>query len=305
MGVMVGFSIMKVLFILVLALSFCASAFAQADFQEMLDAARAFDQAAADKGTKPAYLEFLADDSTIFRPGAVNGKEFWNSRKDSAAERLVRNISYTDIAANGLLGYTTGSWQLYPNGQKNPATKFGQYVTVWEKRGDKFRATLDIVITHDQMPISDTKAILPTNGIKDMNERGWSPADASMNFLRASMTNEELSGAYKKFAADDVRLLRDREPPIIGKKRVVEETRHYKSVSFPRKVALFQSADMAYTWNPCKFENSNEGTEEGNCLHIWKLRDKKWWIVLGVFAPIANEMKPQLKTKYKGKDTKQ
>jgi len=296
---------MRIFLISVLALSFCASAFAQSDYQEMLDAARAFDQAAAEKGTKPAYLAFLADDSTIFRPGAVNGKEFWNSRKDSAAERLVRNINYTDIAANGLLGYTTGGWQLFPDGKKQPATKFGQYVTVWEKRNGKFFATLDIIVNHDPMPMSDSNSIKPTDGVKDMNDRGWSPADASMNFLRDSMTNEELSGAYKKFAADDVRLLRDREPPIIGKKRVVDETKHYKSVAFPRKVALFQSADMAYTWNPCKFENSDEGFEEGNCLHIWKLRDKKWWIVLGVFAPTVNEMKPQLKTKYKGKNPKQ
>jgi hypothetical protein len=246
----------------------------------------------------------LADDAVIFRPGAVNGKEFWKLRADSPTERLVRKMSYTDIASNGLLGYTTGSWELYPQGQAKPATKFGQYVTVWEKRLGGFRPTLDIVITHDQIPGSDTKKIRPTDTVKELNEKGWSPADASMNFLRASMTNEELSGAYKRFAAEDVRLLRDREPPIVGKRDVVSETKNYKSVAFPTKVTLFQSADMAYTWNPCKFENSNEGTEEGNCLHVWKLRDKKWWIVLGVFAPATSDMKPTLKTKYKGKNPK-
>jgi hypothetical protein len=135
-----------------------------------------------------------------------------------------------------------------------------------------------------------------------LNEQGWSPADASMNFLRLSMSNYELSGAYKQFAAEDVRLLRDREPPILGKKKVVSETKHYVSVTFPRKVALYQAADMAYTWNECKFNNSDEGIIEGNCLHIWKLRDKKWWIVLGVFAPAPNDSKPVLKVKSKGKN---
>lgn len=296
---------MKTVFVSILTVFFCANIFAQSDFQEMLNAERSFDQAAAEKGTKPAYLAFLADDSVIFRPGAVNGKEFWKMREASPTERLVRNITYTDIASNGLLGYTTGGWELYPQGQTKPATKFGQYLTVWEKRPGGFRATLDIAVTHDQISVSDPKQITPTDSAKDLNERGWSPADASMNFLRASMTNEELSGAYKQFAAEDVRLLRDREPPIIGKKKVVSETKHYKSVSFPKKVTLFQSADMAYTWNPCKFENSNEGTEEGNCLHIWKLRDKKWWIVLGIFAPVTNETPPKLKSHYKGKNPKQ
>ena len=70
---------------------------------------------------------------------------------------------------------------------------------------------------------------------------------------------------------------------------------------FPRKYVLFQSADMAYTWNPCNFDNTSEGMVEGNCLHIWKLRKKKWWIVLGAFAPIPNMRKPELKTAPKKK----
>ena len=106
------------------------------------------------------------------------------------------------------------------------------------------------------------------------------------------MTNAKLGGAYDKFAADDVRILRDGAPPIIGKKLAVKAMDDYISVMFPRKYVLFQSTDMAYTWNPCNFDNSNEGMVEGNCLHIWKLRKKKWYIVLGVFAPIPNMRKP-------------
>jgi hypothetical protein len=127
-----------------------------------------------------------------------------------------------------------------------------------------------------------------------------------MDFLRTSMRGEGLSGAYAKFAADDVRLLRDGSPPIIGKKKVLAETTQYVAVEFPSKVALFQSADMAYTWNPCRFDNSDEGLAQGNCLHIWKLRNKKWRIVLGVFAAVPNETPPALRKrpkKGKGKVT--
>ena len=73
---------------------------------------------------------------------------------------------------------------------------------------------------------------------------------------------------------------------------MVSEMRRYKSVEFPKKVHLYESADMAYIWNPCEYENNDEGTIQGNCLHVWKLRDKKWWIVLGVFAPFPNEKPP-------------
>lgn len=295
---------MKKLYIPILTLLLCASVFPQSDFQQMFDTEKDFEQAVANKGTRAAFLEYLADDSVIFHPNAVDGREFWKTRQDSSRDRLVRRMTYSDIAANGLLGYTTGSWRLYAAKSDSPA-KFGQYVTVWEKKPDgKFRASVDIDTSHDEVSGADPKQILPTGIGKDMNERGWSPADASMNFLRMSMTNLALSGAYKQFAAEDVRLLRDREPPILGKKNVVSETKNYTSVAFPRKVALYQSADMAYTWNACKFNNSDEGIIEGNCLHIWKLRDKKWWIVLGVFAPAPNDAKPTLKVKSKGKNPK-
>jgi hypothetical protein len=156
---------------------------------------------------------------------------------------------------------------------------------------------LDISITHDKLTFAETDRAVLGGKSNDPNKRGWSPADASMNFLRLSMNGRGLADGYERYAADDVRLLIEQEPPIIGKKRVVSAMKDYISITFPRKVASFQSADMAYTWNPCQFDNNGEGTESGNCLHVWKLRNKKWWIVLGVFALVAKEVKPTLKTR--------
>jgi hypothetical protein len=168
---------------------------------------------------------------------------------------------------------------------------------MWEKQPDgTFRMTLDIAISHDKLPFTETDLPKPKQS-RDLNKRGWSPADASMSFLKLSMGSSSLGDAYKKFAADDIRLLRDRFPPVAGKKLVSAATRDFVSIKFPWKVALFQSADMAYTWNPCEFDNTGEGIVVGNCLHIWKLRNKKWWIVLGVIAVAPNDKPPALKTK--------
>ena len=265
----------------------------------MLDAEKAFQQAAADKGIKTAYLEVLTSDSIIFHPEAVNGREYWSNREDSPTLRLVRVPKFGDISSNGALGYTMGNWRLYQKGKSEAMAEFGQYVTVWERRGGKFFVSVDIGISHDKLPFAQTDRILRAEVSSDPNKRGWSPADASMNFLKMSMSEERLGAAYKKFAADDVRLLIEREPPILGKKRVVSEMKGYMSVEFPKKVALFQAADMAYTWNACQYANSNEGVEKGNCLHIWKLRKKKWVIVLGVFARVNIETAPTLKVRQK------
>ncbi len=284
---------------LVLILLFYTAAFPQADLQQMFAAEKAFVQAAADKGIKTAFLEVLASDSVIFHPEAVNGREYWSKRTDSPTSTLVRVPKFGDISYNGALGYTMGNWRSYPKGKSEAFADFGQYVTVWERRGDKFVATLDIGISHDKLPFSETDRVWRADKTRDPNKLGWSPADASMNFLKMSMSQSRLGAAYKQFADNDVRLLIEHEPPILGKKNVVKATNRYISVEFPKKVALFQAADMAYTWNACQYANSNEGTEQGNCLHIWKLREKKWRIVLGVFARVTSDKPPEIKLRTK------
>jgi ketosteroid isomerase-like protein len=268
------------------------------DVEPLVQAERSFEAIAGAQGIKKAYLDFLASDSTIFRPGPVNGQEFWKTSKDPASLLLSRNATYADVSSNGLMGYTTGNWRLYERGKSESFAKFGQYVTIWEKKPDgRWQATIDINISHDKLPFSETDRSLHKNQSRDANKREWSPADASMNFSRASMAPEALGGAFEQFAADDVRFLRDGVPPILGRNDVIKATRKYRSIRFPSKIALFQSADMAYTWNPCKFADSEEGIEEGNCLQIWKLRNKKWWIVLSIYAKVPNETPPVLKSR--------
>lgn len=272
------------------------TALGQMDLQPLAEAQRRFERSAFENGARSAFLQFMRDDAVIFQPGPTNGKQYWDSHPEDPTRLFVRNLVYSDIAASGLLGYTTGNWRVFQKGKSEGHARFGQYVTIWERApGGQFRISVDISISHEKMPFSQTDTPVRRKQSRDMNKRGWSPADASMNFFRASMSSQRLGGAYDKFAADEVRLLRDSAPPIIGKKHVVAEMNQYIAIEFPTKVTMFQSADMAYTWNPCQFDNSDEGKVEGNCLHIWKLRKKKWWIVLGVFAPVPNETVPVLK----------
>jgi len=290
-------------FILIVAILATATGIAaQPELQPLIEAQRSFGQSATDKGMKTAFLEVLKDDAIVFEPGPVNGKVYWEYQKPDPSTLLERTVTYSDIDANGLLGYTTGNWRTYQKGKSEGLAKFGQYVTIWERgQNGKFMASVDIAVSHDKLSFSETDKRILTKQKRDVNLRGWSPADTLTNFLRLSMTNARLGGAYDKFAADDVRILRDGAPPIIGKKTAVKAMDDYISVMFPRKYVLFQSTDMAYTWNPCNFDNSNEGMVEGNCLQIWKLRKKKWYIVLGVFAPIPNMRKPELKSAPKKK----
>jgi len=131
---------------LIFVLFFCIGARAQSELQQLFDTEKAFQRVAAEKGVRSAYLDFLADDAIIFRPDAVNGKEFWKAREDQAS-RVVRSTAYADISSNGMLGYTTGSWQMFLKNKAEALPQVGQFVTIWEKKPDgKYRASVDIGI---------------------------------------------------------------------------------------------------------------------------------------------------------------
>ncbi|MEO8650292.1 MAG: hypothetical protein ABI539_14090 [Acidobacteriota bacterium] len=289
---------MKKFAVSILGLLFYSAAFGQSDLQIMRDSESQLERIAVEQGPNKAFLQFLADDAVIFCPHAVRGREFWKTNSAPVGFTITRVSTFADISSTGMLGYTTGNWRMYPLSRKEDQAKFGEYVTIWEKKPDgRFLASLDIETRHDKLPFYQTDTAVSADDESDLNKRSLSPSDASMDFFRLSMTKKALSGAYDKFAAKDIRFLREGLPPIIGKKNVVKVTKEYVSLDFPQTTALFQSGDMAYIWNKCSYDKTGEGNEEGNCLHIWKLRDDKWWIVLGVFAGVPNTTPPVLKTK--------
>lgn len=288
---------MRKFFIAIFVFVFCTICFAQSDFQRLADSQKAMDIMAGNRGAKVAFLDYLAPDAVIFKPKATNGIGFWSKQPDALNEQVMRKLTVADISANGLLGYATGGWEMSPSGKRDSATKFGQYVTIWEKRPDnRFRVVLSVDIAHDEITDEKNRHVVAADDKRDANKRGWSVVDASMNFQRIAMSKDALSGAYDKFIGADARILVDGLPPLTGRKMIVAETRRYRSILFPSQVASFQTADMAYMWNPCSYATS-EGIEAGNCLQIWKLRDEKWWIVLGVFAAVTDETQPVLKVK--------
>lgn len=277
---------------------FAASAFAQTDLQRLSETERSFHRALTEHGIKTAFLNVLSADAVIFRPDAVNGREFWLSKDDNSSQTMIRKSTFADIAANGLIGYTTGTWELHTKVKGETEVESGQYATIWSKKPDgRYQMSVDICTTHGKVEASEAIGTKTPKLKRDQNKKGWSVADSSMNYFRLGMGESGLSGAYKTWAAEEIRLLLERTPPITGKKKVVAETKDYISISFPQRIAAIESADMAYLWTPCQFANSDEGREKGNCLNVWKLRNKKWSIVLSVFARIFDETPPVLVTR--------
>lgn len=122
-----------------IGLAACATVSAPATTeQEMMAADRAFAARALEIGAGPAFVEFAADDVTIFPSAGVpqTGKaavEAWTSQWP---EEMI--VEWAPEAAHagqgGDFGYTWGYATYTQAGQEGAS--YGKYITVWQRQDD-------------------------------------------------------------------------------------------------------------------------------------------------------------------------
>ena len=258
----------------------------------LVEMEHAFAQAAATKGTRDAFIEFLADDGIIFQPGPVNGKKFWTARQPRKG-LLSWEPEYADVSRAGDLGYTTGPWEFRPNGPEDKPVAFGEYFTIWKKQSDgSWKAVLDRGVSTDR---SYATKLLQF----PKNDEGSDPqAKSNVAALRESLMKLEtdLSAssikkgsvtAFDKYLADDVRLLRADAAPIIGKPRALEIlSSRMGTLSWqPTMADVSASGDLGYAYGRFEFKNRGVPVEQGSYVRVWKKKGRAWRIVMDVASP--------------------
>lgn len=284
---------MEKIAVLILVLLCLMNGFAQKNdsLEKLVATEKSFAKTADEKGTRAAFLEFLADDGLIFNPNPANGKEVWQSRGESIA-LLSWNPTFADISSNGVLGYTTGDWEFRPKGKTDQPNAFGQYMTIWRRQTDgNFKAVIDFGIKHEKPANVETNWKSPVYVVKEIGgEKSY--AANTVNLFYDTAAAKGLSAAYKIFMADDVRFLRDGKFPIIGKQNALSDTKKEKSTIVFGKIMTLQSAgDFAYALTTFEQKDGKQIVSKGNTLQIWKLRDGKWQIVLDVMNKVPDDKK--------------
>jgi len=236
-------------------------------------------------GFRDAFLKYIADDGVLFRPGPVNGKKFLSEQKDSP-ELIVWNPTFADISSNGILGYTTGDYEYFPEGREKGGSSNGQYFSIWQKQSDgNFKVVLDIGIGHGKPKSVSSDWKSPADTGKNLNERKLSAGDSAIRFFEGA-EKFGLAKAYKLYAAEDIRMLRDGEFPITGRKNALASAKKNQgAIRFGKRTNFFSTADLAYTSNSYEIIRGSK-TEKGNFVQVWKLRGAMWQIVLDVFSPV-------------------
>ncbi len=284
---------MKRFLIILLVLSGFSATLAQekSDLQKIIDTEHAFAAYAAEHDTKSAFLEFLTSDAVLFQPDKVNGREYWNGRAGSKG-LLSWAPNYADVSTNGIMGYTTGNWEYRPKGKDDTPVAFGEFITVWVRQPDgKYKFVVDIGIGHDKPAKYSTDWVTTQDKRADPNAKNSSAMDTASGFYEI-VSGQDLTAAYKAYAADDIRLYRENEMPAIGKKDALKLASSEKGqVKLAKKSVSLGAANLAYMTSTYTRIDGGKLIEKGNYMQIWKFKSGKWVIVLDIFKAIPQSDK--------------
>jgi ketosteroid isomerase-like protein len=299
---------MKKNFVVILILFACAAAAGLAqvkpELQKLVEAEISFAAAAEQRGTKAAFMEFLADDGIIFRPEAKNGKSFWRSQPESPA-LLSWRPAWADISSDGQLGYTTGPWELRPNGKNDQPTAFGQYVTIWKKQADgAFKAVLDIGISHGNPTNVAAKTEKSSPASAGVSAVKWKfPTDAGqgdksvkeqvlLDRLGSIFSQRVMSKKLLGHLADDAVVLREGQMPYVGRAQIAANAEKIDRDFPPDSFLNFEGTatpsqgNLTYAYGVYKLTHKDKSVSRWNFLQIWKYRGGRWQVALDLFMPI-------------------
>jgi ketosteroid isomerase-like protein len=267
----------------------------------LIDAERAFSRMSEDKGTREAFLTWLAPDAIVFRPAPVPAQPLYERMDPADMAVLSWDPEVAEISASGELGYTAGPYRIRPGRNAEP-TDFGHYVSVWKKQADgAWRVFLDIGIPHGrQEPAPSDIRISPFR----TDNPPLSPEalrDEEFAFGRLAGSFEKTAGskglrkALEEFAADDLRIFRPGRFPAMGKPGLKDIVPGEKGRISPGsrggrsayQILLAWSGDLAANYGTFETSKGHGPAVTTSYLRIWrKDRSGIWKISLDIELPV-------------------
>jgi ketosteroid isomerase-like protein len=253
----------------------------------MVEAERKFYQTGQEKGTRAAFLEFLADDAIVFRPGPVNGKEVWSKRPETGPD-LLWEPNFAAISRGADFGYDSGPSKWRSRKIDKNFTGFGHFISIWKKQKDgTWKVALDCGIENSG---SDTKPplrlVIPKNAPKGAPQSFQDTQIAFMATARMDFTK-----AFRQFGSNEVRLYRNGSFPTIGKKDGVEllGPEQAGTAMEVMKTDVSSSADLAYTYGSYS-DTRTQPAAIGHFLEIWQTDGHgAWKLVLDWQQPLPKQ----------------
>jgi len=288
---------MKVrILVAILSLSFTVSA--QTPVQQIVQTEHAFARMAAEKNTRDAFMAYIADDGLLFRPGAVNGKQWLLEHPVPASNKrplLAWQPILAVVARAGDLGFTTGPWQARDDINDEKPSAYGQFVTVWKKQPDgSWKFVVDLGISHPQAVLGPAKPWQPTGEKIEEKVDEVDVVAARNDLLEHDRTyakatlNEGLVKAFNSYASLEVRLYRNGSLPSHDRTTSAAALTSTKGqvVWTPIAADASRSGDLGYTHGTYEItDETKKITERGSYVRIWRGFGTYWRIVADVTNP--------------------
>lgn len=256
----------------------------------------AFARTSVERGMREAFLTYLSEDSVIFRPQAVGGRQWFLEREDITAQ-LNWEPTYVEVASSGDLGFSTGPFQhsrQATENNKNPVVQHGHFVSVWEKQLTGWRVVVDHGVPHGK---AQKKAELEVEVRKGgaMGTLAESiPALSQIDKKFANVTSLELlQELYDKHATDDLRIYRRNSLPVNGKGHALKALPKLSVLVSGglEGAGLSKNGDLAYSYG-----NGTMGTVDkdqrspATYLRLWRNDGgQEWKLMLDLVMPLPTQ----------------
>jgi len=279
--------------ILMLVCTIAAVAQAQTPLQEMVKTEQAFSKMAEEKNARDAFMAFIADDGLLFRPGAVNGKQWMLEHPVPPSDKkplLAWQPSFAGMAASGDMGFTTGPWEAKQDIKDEKPSGYGHFMTVWKKQPDgSWKFVVDLGISHPQSGGPQT-LWQPT---ETQPQKSFKPVDLAAaregllsrdKKYAAEASTHELVKTFVSYASPDVRLYRSGNLPFIGRDAAAAALTNAKGRFMWQPIAadVSSAGDLGYTHGTYEVvDDQKKVTERGSYVRIWKY-ENGWRVVMDV-----------------------
>lgn len=255
------------------------------DAQSLAAAETAFAAQSVREDMRAAFLANFAADGVLVRRGG------WVAARDALEPLPAPPIvldwrpAYTEVAASGEIGLSTGPWKITRKDNPAAAPAYGQFVSLWRREdADPWRVIVDLGIDHPQSAFWDAPLeAMPAPGIA-------APAGDDVAQAERRLAAEALLAGERevlaRHASPRLRFYREGAAPFVG----VEAALASMPAGGERiewtveKSETARSRDFGYARG--RYARAGDSEPRGYFLRVWRREAAGWRIALSVTNPI-------------------